>query len=166
MSTDYAALANTINIDDITSDDTNRDVLRSLKNNDPEFEQFCITDERGEEDEDAYYPIDGEDIGWLGYYIGNSIYLREVTFFQTIDTESSFYKEMSNNRSIEGVDFSYYNLLDGKIFSMLTPFFKNNNNLIYIKISGCTLGVNGARQLSLAIGNCNTSLKNIEISFH
>jgi len=97
MSTDYAALANTINIDDITSDDTNRDVLRSLKNNDPEFEQFCITDERGEEDEDAYHPIDGEDMGWLGYYVGNSIYLREITFFQTIDTESSFYKEMSNN---------------------------------------------------------------------
>jgi len=145
---------------------TNRDVLRSLKNNDPDFEQFCITDERGDDgpEDDAYHPIDGEDMGWLGYYVGNSIYLREITFFQTIDTESSFYKEMSNNRSIEGVDFSYYNLLDGKIFSMLTPFFKNNNNLIYIKISGCTLGVRAIRQLSLAIGSCNTSLKNIDIT--
>ena len=161
----YAALANTINIDDITSDDTNRDVLRSLKNNDPDFEQFCITDERGDDgpEDDAYYPIDGEDMGWLGYYVGNSIYLREITFFQTIDTESSFYKEMSCNKSIQEIQFCGIDLLNGKVFHMLNPFLKNNHSLTRITVEESEYGVEDVRQLSLAIGSCSKSLKTFEL---
>ena len=42
---------------------------------------------------------------------------------------------------------------------MMGPFFKSNDSLSKIQIGNCEFGEEGARQLSLAIGNCGKSLK-------
>ena len=83
MSTDYAALANTIKIEDITSKELNREILHKLKNNDESFDKLFIMDE-GTGDNDEYIPDEGEDIRWLGYYIGQNTKLQEFFTLQLI----------------------------------------------------------------------------------
>lgn len=43
-----------------------------------------------------------EELGWLGYYIGQNTKLKEINFCTTIDNES-FYKEVSNNMTNDKV---------------------------------------------------------------
>ena len=164
MSTDYAALANTIKIEDITSDEINRDILQKLKYDydDESFDYLYIMDSSGSSDEDEYIPDEGEDLGWLGYYIGQNTKLQVLNFYKTINNES-FYKEICRNVSIKEIRFSQISL-DGEVLSMLDPFFQNNHNLTRFTIDECEFGVEGARHLSLAIGNCNKSLTHIEIT--
>ena len=87
MSDKYTALANSIKIEDITSKELNREILHKLKNNDESFDKlYIIGDDSG--DGDDYIPDEGEDIGWLGYYIGQNTKLQELHFYITIDNES------------------------------------------------------------------------------
>ena len=95
MSVNYAAMANTMKIEDITSDEHNQTILRMLKNNREDFDTLkikCIND-----DKDSYAFCWEEDTGWLGYYIGNSTKLRELHFYSNKafnPNNESFYEEM------------------------------------------------------------------------
>jgi len=162
MSTDYAALANTIKIEDITSNELNREILHKLKNNDASFDKLFIMENDYSDDRDDYDPGDG-DTGWLGYYISNNTNLQEIQFYKPINDES-FYKEVSHNKSISRICFYVNGSIEDKIFRLLVPFFKSNNNLTEISVEDSEFGVEGARQLSLAIGSCNKSLNHVNIS--
>ena len=160
MSTDYAALADTININKITYNRINRSILRKLKENDENFTSLYIRNRGHGYD---YYIADSfEELGWLGYFIRQNTKLQELHIFRTIRSDS-FYNEMSSNTTIQRVFFSTcddlnvnnLDISDGKMFRMLAPFFKNNQNLYQIQIERCISGIEGARQLSLAIRNCN-----------
>jgi len=159
----YAALADTIKIEEITKDSINRDILHKLEQN----EQHSISLVAGERpdcnDEDEWYdhyyiPKDGDDIGWLGYYIGQNTKLREINFLTIIDNES-FYNEISRNKSIQVLHYYECNISNGRLFSMLDQFFKNNHGLCEIDVSECTLNPDSIRQLALAIRNCGKSIK-------
>jgi len=165
MSDKYAALADTIKIEDITSNDANQNILLCLKDNDPGFDKLYMNKGNIDNDDTVYTLKDGEDIGWLGYYIGNNTKLQELHFSVAIKDES-FYKEMIRNRSIQKIHFFNVNLLDQLVFFMLGPFFKNNSNLIGIEVRDCDLGANDIHQLSLAIGGCKESLKSFELSYN
>jgi len=149
MSTDYAALANTIKIEDITSNELNREILHKLKNNDESFDELWICKEGegfGTDDYDDhhqhYIPSGAEDeLGWLGYYIGQNRMLQTLHFCSTFDF-----------------------IEDGKIFYMLGPFLKNNYYLFEFQIEDCEFGSVGIRQLSSAIGSCNRSLTSFSLS--
>jgi len=159
MAKNYAVLADTIKIEDITSNVSNQICLHSLRNNYETFDKInicCKVENMGANGYD-YLVEKGEDIGWLGYYIGQNTKLSKVTFLK-IDTES-ICKEMSCNMSIKNIHFSQC-ALNGRV---LAPFFKNNHNLIEIHIEVCIFGAGGLRQLSLAIRDCNTSVKDISI---
>lgn len=110
---------------------------------------------------DEYVPMDNEDIGWLGYYIGNNTQLQELRFYTAIDNvaNESFYKEMSRNKSIQEISFWKISL-NGKLLRMLTPFFKNNCNLVEVTFYECDIE---GDMLSVAIGNCNKSMRRIEM---
>jgi len=162
----YAALADTIKIEDITSNTINQSILQRLKDNDLEFTTLVYTTNHFTEQEsnDHYYlPSGREDVGWLGYYIGQNTKLQELIFYQTNDNES-FYIGMSNNRSINRLVFCDESNFD-KLFPLLGPFFKNNHNLNEIEVEDtCQLVYEEARQLSLAIGKCNNSLKSFAMT--
>ena len=163
MSVDYAALANTTKIEDITANTTNQYILQRLKDDDKGFDKLYILHTSiDNQDYDDYIPDKDEDMGWLGYYIGQNTHLQVLNFYITIHSES-FYKEMSRNKSIKEICFNGNITLDGNVFRMLAPFFKHNHNLTKIELDDCEFGVNGARQLSLAIGSCSKSLKCIDI---
>ena len=156
-------MADTIKIEDITSNRINRSILLKLKNNDERFDKlYILTQLIIDQDYDNYNPDDGEDMGWLGYYIGQNTVLQQLTFFGNI-RDGSFYKEMSRNTSIQKVHYHQISL-DGEVLSMFSPFFKNNNCLVEVRMKFCSLldETDGARQLSLAIAACSKSLKTFE----
>lgn len=158
----YAALANTIKLEDITPNKQNQTILQKLINNDEYFDKFYIASQASG-DPDDYVPGHGEDIGWLGYFIGNNTNLHKLAFYATINDES-FHKETSCNTSIQTVEFCDHSLLNGRMFMMMVPLFKNNHNLTGFETDGCTITAEGIRQLSIALGGCGRSLKHIKIA--
>ena len=80
----YDALSSTIKFEDITSSKSNQDILRRLKENDVEILYICNEGNIAEDDRD-YIPLNNEDdMGWLGYFIGNSTSLKEIILSQMI----------------------------------------------------------------------------------
>ena len=67
---DYDAAASTIRVEDIAADETNRKILRKLKENDPEFGTLWICSHECRQEDYDYVPEGASDFGWLGYFIG------------------------------------------------------------------------------------------------
>ena len=158
----YDALSSTIKFEDITSSKSNQDILRRLKENDIDTLFICNENTTTEDDRD-YIPFNDEknDMGWLGYFIGNSTSLKEFYFVtQDIHDLETLCGGMHNNRSIMNICFNNCNnRLNGNIFGMLDQFFKNNHKLTKFVVEDCELGTHDVRHLSVALGSCNKSLK-------
>ena len=161
----YDALATTIKIEDISSNVRNQNILRQLKDNDPTFDKLWICNQDQIDDEFDFCPTNGEELGWLGYYIGKNTTLNELFVFAVPPVCDAgfedFRREMGRNKSIRSIQFS--NQVEGRVFRMLDSFFSNNTNLTKFVVEECELDFDGARQLSLSIGRCNNSLKTITI---
>ena len=148
---DYDAAAGTIKIEDITRDETNREILRWLKENDPEFVELCVRSRR--DDENA------RELGWIGYFIGENTTLKEITLCSDPFLGLPFYRGMNSNRSIQKISFHDMNTgLRREIFEYLRPFFTNNSNLSELEMERCQFGPGCAQQIVLALRGCSKSL--------
>ena len=159
----YDARADTISLDLITSDSQNRTILRRLqRNNADETNILYIRDHHDGESYTDYCPEGTYDMGWLGYFIGKNGHLQKLVIepfeppsgLSVRDVIVPFLKGVKCNTSIREIGFYFMDLLGGEMFTILTPFFKNNHNLTNITIMGCDFGDEGGRLLALAIGNC------------
>ena len=163
----YAALASTIKIEDITSDEHNQTILQRLRDNDTSLHKLLICKNIGifgdQDISDCYAPDDVEELGWLGFYIGQNTMLQKLHFYDNqtnmFDSERPFFEGLRCNKSIQEIHVDGLDMSEGRSFSMMVPFFKSNDSLSKIQIGNCEFGEEGARQLSLAIGNCGKSLK-------
>lgn len=168
------AAARTVNIEDITTDECNREILRKLKENDPVFDELGLCSTR--QDEYDYYcpqseydfcPEDTRSLRWIGHFIGRNTILKELNFanpFQDFhnNTIESFCRGLNSNRSIQKIGFYEMGLSGGELFQSLRSFFENNNNISELAVSGCEFGPGSAQQLSLALRGCNKSLKSVK----
>ena len=156
------------------ADERNQEILRRIKDNDPSFDRLWICSMNYgvfhpsfNGDKDRSYIITGDDIeqlGWLGYYIGQNTSLQELYFFSISITDANFYMGLKHNKSIRKIGFRSDSVDDdGEIFRMLTPFLKDNHNITEFDMDDCDVGAEGIRQLSLALGSFK-SLKRIELS--
>jgi len=173
----YEAQADSIKVEDIATNDNNRIILRRMKRNNPEdHDQLYIQNQHDQDGEDCedYVPEGAHDMGWLGYFIGKSDYLNKLIFIRLTLTPISgasiaevlepFFKGVNNNKSINILSFEGMDLLGGRVFSMLGPFFENCPTLADLQIDLCTLGDDGWRLLSLAIGSSkHKSLEHVEL---
>ena len=77
----YAQLAQTVNLEDITSSPENTIILQKLRDNDSAFDYLQIT---GDDDfvfgENDFWIEEGDDLGWLGYFVGNNTTLRDLAW--------------------------------------------------------------------------------------
>jgi len=65
-----------VNLEDITSSENNENILRKLRDGEPNWDkQIFITNEFIHDDKD-FVVGDGDDCGWLGYFIGRSLLLQ------------------------------------------------------------------------------------------
>ena len=171
----YDAQAETIKVEDIATNDNNRCVLRRIRmKRDKEAFHLWIQNQHDDEGEDCvdYCPEGRKDMGWLGYFVGRHKHLHELfirDFEPTsggsvMDVIEQFFRGICNNKSIRKVDFGDMNLLGGKVFTMLDPFFKNNSNFTSLVIHDCVLREGECRSLALAIGSItNKSLERVEL---
>jgi len=161
----YDAQADTIKVDDIASDDNNRDVLDRIKQNEEgDHYTLAIQNQHFDEGEDdlIYVPESAKDMGWLGYFVGKSdcveeLYINDFDLSNDLDVVEPFIRGLNRNKSIYKLNFCHMDLLGGKIFTMLGPFFKNNDNLKVLSIEECNWGDEGSRLLALALGSCKIS---------
>jgi len=163
----YAAMADTIKIEDITSNEQNQMILRQLKENDPDLEVIYIFDESFDPDEAEnthdYIHINGDDIGWLGYYVGQSTNLHELHLCYGNDDFKNFYREMRSNTSIQKIYFNGGCCVMNPVEEQMALFFQNNHKLTTIHMVDCRMKAEGARQLAIAIGGCSKSLKQMSL---
>ena len=106
----YTALADAINIDDITSSKDNQDILRRLKENDTTLNSNSmriISDVNSSFGDINYLPTDEEDLEWLGIYLGgnNTLHELDIAFLKALPKQ--FYKGLDRNRSIRKLSFNY-----------------------------------------------------------
>ena len=121
----YDAQADTINVDDISTNSNNRIVLRRLqRNNANDYNGSLYIENRHEEDgEDCteYVPEGSDDMGWLGYFVGRNEYLERLyieSFTPTseasvLDVLEPFLRGVSRNKSIRDIGFAEVDLLGG-----------------------------------------------------
>lgn len=159
----YAALADTIKIEDITSNEQNQTILRQLKENDPDLKViYLFTGDDEADSTNEYIPDKDEDIGWLGYFIGQCTTLHELHFCYDNDDIKRFYRELRCNKSIKKVQFYGCSGMN-PIEEEMAFFFQNNYNLTTIHMEDCQMKAEGVRQLELAIGGCSKSLKQLRL---
>jgi len=170
----YAALADTIKLEEITSNKINQSILQYIKNyNDDNDKRLCSFYIRHllryKQDNDVYIVNDGEELAWLGYYIGQCTNVRRIYFnFGDIPTSCSagievFRRGLGHNKSIQELRFKGLSGSDGQVFTVLDLFLKNNHLLEEFEVDHCELTSENLRQLSLAIEGCNKSLKNFSL---
>ena len=95
----YAALADTIKIEDMTSNEQNlqnQTILRQLKEHDPDLNVIYLYDKSFDPDEPEnthdYFHNKGDDVGWLGYYIGQCTNIHELKLCYDNDDIKNFYR--------------------------------------------------------------------------
>jgi len=161
---DHSVVASTTNVKDITSDRTNREILHRLKNNDPSFPSIIVRNpgDRGDDfRNDVYYPSSACDLLWLGYFIGKAKHLEQIeledyaqegqgTNFSR-QSIASLSRGLNSNKSIRTIMFWNLNLSEGEFFPLLSPFLKNNQSLIEMKIYDCILSRECAHRLALIL---------------
>ena len=157
----YAALADTIKIKDITSNRRKQSILQRLKDNDESFDKLWICSKDQVHDDFDYDFDNAKELAWLGYYLGRNSMVKKL--FISSDLTNNFGKDvfcrgLGNNKSIHQLNFECFDLATGQVLRMLDQFIKHSN-LSEIGLNECQVGAEGARQLSLAIGSCNRSLK-------
>ena len=172
-----------MNIEDITTDHDNRRILSRIKRNKEDIQDLYIQNEHeieidDDDDEEVidfgYVPEGVQDMGWLGYFVGKNEHLQNLyirSFEPTSGADAmealeSFLMGVNNNKSIKRLDFDCIDMFfGGRVFTMLEPFFKNNNNLITLNVDECNLGAEGARLLALAIGGSkHQSLQHVSLA--
>eukprot|EP00984_Skeletonema_dohrnii_P013956 scaffold5839_cov103-Skeletonema_dohrnii-CCMP3373.AAC.6 len=145
----YEARAKDVKMEDITSDEDNADILERLRDNDPDFTHISIRDEFI--DEGDFVVREGDDLGWLGYFVGRSkelegLYIDNFPDNLKID---SFLRGLRHNRSIQNLSIS----IDlGDHFHSLTPLLRNNNSISDLTFSGFNIGLQCARNIGSLLG--------------
>jgi len=122
MNYQYDALAASVKLKDITSCAENRALLHRIKNNDPGLRTLAVLDEP--EDEDEFIVREGDDLGWLGYFIGRNEKLKYLSVcYLPGDAEQGrkFFFGIQRNTSIDEVDVSIRGFLGESLSVMNLP---------------------------------------------
>ena len=160
----YDAQASSIKVEDIANNSNNRLILSRIKQNSADDTQhyLCINADNYDKKKCYYSPEGATDMGWLGYFIGNSTHLRVFEMKQQLEAAvyEQFFRGFSRNSSISIFRLDDIDPLDGKILTMLCPFFKCNPKLKTIRIKNCNLEEKEERLLALAI--CSSEHKSLQ----
>ena len=154
----YEARARGVILAGITSCYENAEILRRLRDQDTSLDAIRITDEADEVRD--FIVEEGDHLGWLGYFIGKSKYLKDLDFYspeqlfinswgegQNIE---AFMEGINHNQSITRLSIDAD--LGDVNFQSLSPFFRNNNNLAEVEFSNFELGLECAQSIALTLG--------------
>eukprot|EP00985_Skeletonema_marinoi_P000024 scaffold8_cov142-Skeletonema_marinoi.AAC.17 len=102
----YQANAADVNLEEITSSAQNAKILQRLRDGDPTLSHFSL----GRHGEWGKHCVgEGDDMGWLGYFIGKSQYLRAlyITYLPNGEEAHAFAEGIARNKSIRYISIIY-----------------------------------------------------------
>eukprot|EP00984_Skeletonema_dohrnii_P011454 scaffold4580_cov73-Skeletonema_dohrnii-CCMP3373.AAC.5 len=139
----------------VTSSQQNKNILARLRNDDPDFTYISIADES--QDEGDFVAREGDDLGWLGYFVGNNEHLEGLYIDNFPDNLNidAFLRGLGHNRSIQSVQI-YTDLWES--FQSLVPFLRNNTSLSHLTFGSFNIGLQCARNIASLLGQ-RSSLK-------
>jgi len=147
-----------VKLEDITSCYGNAEILQQLRCH--PLHAISITDEA---DDDYFVVGEGDDLGWLGYFIGKSEYLEDLNIYSWGEGENieSFIEGINRNRSIDSLHIATD--LGDVNFRSMSPFFRNNNRLYRLEFN-FEVGLECAQSIAFVLGESRCqSLKHISI---
>ena len=173
----YDSRLQDIKLEEITSSQRNIHVLEKFRRGDPDLTYLCV-DVRWEDndsdddidDDEITYTADceeGDDLGWLGYFIGRSEHLKTLYIsdlpFTSADPHTeqlhAFTREMSRNRSI--VDLTIQHDIKEIGFRNICSFVGENNNLRRLELHHMKPGNESVKHFALMLEQrrCNSLQK-------
>eukprot|EP00984_Skeletonema_dohrnii_P034964 scaffold34577_cov82-Skeletonema_dohrnii-CCMP3373.AAC.1 len=146
----YEARARGVKLEDITSCENNARILQQLRDQVTYLDAIRITDD--DDDLDNYIVEEGDDLGWLGYFIGKSNCLYElfIDYLGEGENIEAFVEGINHNQSITRLSIDAD--LGDVNFQSMSPFFRNNNNLAKLEFSNFELGLECAQSIALTLG--------------
>jgi len=163
----YEARAQDVKLADITSCRFNAQILLWLRDQYPTLDHLDINTYEKINSDRTFDIEQVSDIGWLGYFIGKSKYLKTLWISSWGEGEKcieAFIEGLNRNRSIVRLNF-YTDLRDVQ-FRSLGPFFRNNNNLAELELNEFEVGLEIAQSIARTLieSQCQ-SLKIIEFGY-
>eukprot|EP00984_Skeletonema_dohrnii_P011987 scaffold4822_cov93-Skeletonema_dohrnii-CCMP3373.AAC.5 len=159
----YEARARDVKLEDMTSCEDNAEILQRLRDQDTFLKIITISN-----DDDNYMGCfvigEGNDIGWLGYFIGKSKYLEQLRIDSWGEGENieALIEGINRNQSISSLYIGTN--LRGVSFRNLTPFFRNSNSLTRLELNNFEVGLECAQSIAFVLDESRCqSLKQIAI---
>ena len=153
---DYDALVQNINIGDITSSAQNADVLRRLRNTDPYWNQeLYILESEIDGDIDEFVVGAGDDLGWLGYFIGRSEVLKALHIYVFPEEKEqlvAFMRGIIQNKSIK--ELSIHTDLGDQGFESIGYFLRNHNALTHLRFNDFHVDTDCVQNIAMALEQC------------
>ena len=156
----FNVLAQIIDLNHITSSSKNAEIFQKLRDNvwdenttlrvrswDPEDDP---NDPQDEPDGLTFCAKEGDDWGWLGYYIGKNKQIRVLQLTclpEDEDEVNSFMIGLCRNGSIEALHFYSINI----DFNQWRHFISHNSTLKDIRLFDINIGLENARTLAMAL---------------
>eukprot|EP00984_Skeletonema_dohrnii_P023158 scaffold12235_cov78-Skeletonema_dohrnii-CCMP3373.AAC.3 len=150
----YEARARDVILADITSNEDNAEILQRLRRQDTSLKTLNISEHNYYDDNDEgnnwFIVGEGDDLGWLGYFIGKSKYLKYLCIDSWGEGENieAFMEGINRNQSIASFEIFTD---EGVSFRNLRPFFRNNNNLARVELN-FEVGLECAQSIAFALG--------------
>ena len=155
----YEARARDVNLESITSSERNALVLEKLRDNDDSMKWMAIVDI--DPDVHTFVVQEGDDLGWLGYFIGKSTVLESLSLHH-LPGDKSFGQGLALNQSIQ--ELHLCEDLGKAGFQTLAPFFQNTNTLEELHLTMLRTSLECAQNIALLLNQCQVkSLKRLVI---
>ena len=134
----------------ITSSKRNRDILLWLQYD--SLDALSIVEEGDQTNYEDFEVREGDDLGMLGYYIGQcasltSLYIKN--FPGNADQINEFLRGLNRNRSIQ--ELAIEADLGGEMLEKLSGFFLNNKSIFSLDLANFDIGYESARTLASTI---------------
>ena len=164
----YDGRAQTVDLTDITSSDNNAKILRRLRNNDPKLRVLDIRRFGNGIYYRNYFVVGvGDDLGWLGYFIGRNTMLTELCIHdmpEDRDREqtTALLRGIEQNRSITRL-FIVRDPLGESVLSFLSAILRSKScslTTLWLELGDVPFGDDMAVALADAL-NGNKSLKHL-----
>eukprot|EP00984_Skeletonema_dohrnii_P001637 scaffold526_cov71-Skeletonema_dohrnii-CCMP3373.AAC.1 len=155
----YDLRAQDVKLEDITSSAHNAEILRMLRDNDiasiegEEGALYIVDYDYDSNCDDFVIVKEGDDWGWLGYFIGRNKQIRDLRLYclpKDRDQVDAFMEGMKHNRSVE--EFDFHHVIEGdSIIENLASFITNSCHLKELRLVDIHFGFDCARRLAVAL---------------
>ncbi|KAK1735746.1 leucine-rich repeat protein [Skeletonema marinoi] len=151
----YKVWARDVKLGDITSSERNKNIIQKLRNGDSHFQSLYILEEERNGDDEEFIVQQSDDLGWLGYFIGESKTLRLLYISCNPPPPIGLLQGICRNQSIQSLEVE--NIIVDTTFIHLAPFFGSNSNLTRFMLGCDRMGSDlCARNFAMALVKCDS----------